>query len=239
MAKHSKQWNCNLVPGSFLQIRFKALLSSKTNVLSVWKKHFSVFWKFLRGEVKTTFWETEATLSKLFKWKFSQRKLLRKMFSSYLDLKSECCECLKRAFTIFCKFLGVKVKTFFWESEAKRSKVFKSKFGHRKLLRKMFWSYPELKNECFERLKRAFLVKKLLSCEVETIFWESEEKRWKLLKGQFGYLKFARKWFWSCLELKNWCSERFEKTIFHFFVNFWVTKSNPFTGKVRQIAKII
>ena len=32
----------------------------------------------------------------------------------------------------------------------------KAKPGHRKLLRKWFWSYLELKTECSERLKRAF-----------------------------------------------------------------------------------
>ena len=71
-------------------------LSSKSKVLSVWKGHFPFFWKFLSDEVETIFWE------------------------------------------------------------AKRSKLFKSKFGHRKLFRKWFWIYLELKNKCFERLERAF-----------------------------------------------------------------------------------
>ena len=35
--------NQNLVTGSFLEYGFGATLSSKTNVLSVWKKHFSSF----------------------------------------------------------------------------------------------------------------------------------------------------------------------------------------------------
>ena len=45
-------------------------------------------------------------------------------------------------------------ETVFWESEAKRSELFKSKFDHRKLLRKWFRRYLELKNECFEHLKK-------------------------------------------------------------------------------------
>ena len=49
------------------------------------------------------------------------------------------------------------VETLFWESEAKRSKLLKSKFDHRKLLRKWFRRYLELKNECSELLKRAIL----------------------------------------------------------------------------------
>ena len=49
-----------------------------------------------------------------------------------------------------------KVETVLCESEAKHWNVFKSKFGHRKLLRKRFWSFFELKNECSEHLKRSF-----------------------------------------------------------------------------------
>ena len=39
--------NQNLVIGSLLEKGFEATLSSKTNVVSVWKEHFSVFCKFL------------------------------------------------------------------------------------------------------------------------------------------------------------------------------------------------
>ena len=49
-----------------------------------------------------------------------------------------------------------KLKPFSEKSEEKYQKLSQSKFGHRKLLRKWFWSYCELKNECSERLKRAF-----------------------------------------------------------------------------------
>ena len=57
-------------------------------------------------------------------------------FWSNLELKDESCERLIRAFFTFCKFLSDEVETIFRESEAKRLKLFKSKFGHRKLLRK-------------------------------------------------------------------------------------------------------
>ena len=50
-------------------------------------------------------------------------------------------------FAIFCEFLSDEVEIVFWENEAKHSIVFKSKFGHRKLVRKWFWSYLEVKNE--------------------------------------------------------------------------------------------
>ena len=62
----------------------------------------------------------------------------------------------KGHFSVFCKFLSHEVQTVFCESEVKRSKLLKSKFGYRKLLKKWFWSYLEHKNECCERLKSEF-----------------------------------------------------------------------------------
>ena len=47
--------NQNLVIGSFLENGIEATLSSKLNVPSIWKGHFSVFWKFLHDEVETVF----------------------------------------------------------------------------------------------------------------------------------------------------------------------------------------
>ena len=38
----------------------------------------------------------------------------------------------------FCNFLSDDAKRISWKSEAKRSKLFKSKFGHMKVLRKWF-----------------------------------------------------------------------------------------------------
>ena len=58
--------NQNLFRGSFLENSFEATLSSKPNVLSVWKEYFSVFYKYLSDEVETIFWEGEAMLQKLF-----------------------------------------------------------------------------------------------------------------------------------------------------------------------------
>ena len=71
-----------------------------------------------------------------------------------LSSKSKVLSVWKGRFPFFWKFLSDEVETIFWE--AKRSKLFKSKFGHRKLFRKWFWIYLELKNKCFERLERAF-----------------------------------------------------------------------------------
>ena len=59
--------NQNLVKGSFLENCFETNLSPITNVLSVWKGHFSVFFKFLSDEVETISWESEAKRSNLSK----------------------------------------------------------------------------------------------------------------------------------------------------------------------------
>ena len=59
--------NQNLGIRTFFENGFEATLSSKTNVLSVWKEHFSVFGKFLSDKVETVYWEFEAMLQKLFR----------------------------------------------------------------------------------------------------------------------------------------------------------------------------
>ena len=61
-------------------------------------------------------------------------------------------------FSDLCKFLIGNVDTLIRESEVKRWKLFKSKFGHRKYFRKWFWSYLDAKNEFFEQFKIAFLI---------------------------------------------------------------------------------
>ena len=121
--------NQNLVIGSFLGNSFQATLSSKTNVLIVWKGHFSVFWKFLNDKVEIIFWENEAKHQKLFKLEFRHRKLLTKWFWRFLEFKNESSERLKITFFSFCTFLCNEVKNVFRESEAIHQKVFKLKFG--------------------------------------------------------------------------------------------------------------
>ena len=91
----------------------------------------------MSDEVLTIFWESEARHSKPVKSKFGHRNLLSQWFGSYLELKYKF-ERLKRTFPTFSKFLSDKVETIFWEGEAKRRKLFKSKLGHSKLLKKWF-----------------------------------------------------------------------------------------------------
>ena len=105
--------NQTLVISNFLGNGFQATLRWKTNVLKIWKGHFSFFCKFLHDDTETVFWEYEVKPSKVFKSQFGHKQLLRKLFSSYLELKNECSKGLKRAFFIFfAYFWVVKLKTF-------------------------------------------------------------------------------------------------------------------------------
>ena len=85
------------------------------------------------------------------------RSFLENGFEDTVSSKTNFLSVWKGHFSVLCTFLSDEVQTLFWEIHAKRSKLFKSKFGHRNLLRKWFWSYLEPKNECCECLKRAFL----------------------------------------------------------------------------------
>ena len=115
--------NQRLIKGRFLDSGFEATLSSKRNVVSVWKGQFPDISKVLSDEVATICWEGELKRSKLLKSKFDNRKILRKWFWSYLELKKECCEHLKRAvFSFFQSFQWQSRKQFL----GKWAKAFKT-----------------------------------------------------------------------------------------------------------------
>ena len=115
--------NQNLGIRTFLDNGFGATLIPKTNIVGVWKEHFPVFCKYLSDEVKTIFRESEAKRSKLFKSKFSHRKLLRKWFWSYFELKNECCERLNRAFFSFLQIFKWRSWNHFLEKWGKAFKT--------------------------------------------------------------------------------------------------------------------
>ena len=148
--------NLILLIWSFLENSFGAILSSKTNVLTVWKEHFSFFCKHLSDEVETILWESEAKHSKLFRSNFRYMGHLTKWFWGNFQLKNEWSECLKRAFFTFLQTFEWRSWKHFLVKWGKALKLLKSRFGHRKLLRKWFWIYLDLKNECCECLNRVF-----------------------------------------------------------------------------------
>ena len=108
--------NQNFALGNFLENDFEAILSSEITFVSVWKEHFSVLWKFLSDKVETIFWERQGKRSRLFKSKFRSRKLLRKWFWSYLELKKKFCERLKRALFRFLQLFESQSWNHFWRT---------------------------------------------------------------------------------------------------------------------------
>ena len=151
--------NClsqDLAKARFLENGFEVTFSSKRNVLSASKRYFSGFWKYLRDEVGTIFWEIEAKHSKMFKSKFSCRKILKKWFWSYLKLKNECCKCFNKVFFRFLQVFEWRSWNHFLGKWAKALKIVQSEICHRKVLRKWFSSYLYLKNESSESLKKVF-----------------------------------------------------------------------------------
>ena len=117
------------------------------------------------------------------------------------------------------------VETLFWESKAKRSTLFKSKFRYRKLPRKLFWRYLQVKNECSERLKRVTKLKRFSGKGSKSV---QDYLNQNLVVG--ASWKMVLKLPWSQKRILR----AFEKSIFQFFADFWVMKLKPVSGKVRQ-----
>ena len=128
--------------------------------------------------------------------------------------------------------------TLFQESETKWSKLFKSRFGHRKPLRKWFLGYLQLENECSESFK------KTCSSFLPIFEWLS----WNLFSGKSR--QSLQDYLNSKLVIRSFLENGFEATLgsktnvlsiwkgeFLVFYNFWVTKLKPCFGKVRQIIK--
>ena len=88
--------NWNFVTWSFLGNGFEATLSPKPTVLSVWKGHFSVLFQIFYWGSWTIFRESEARHQNLIIGSF-----LLNGFWSYFELKTDCSECMKKAFFSF------------------------------------------------------------------------------------------------------------------------------------------
>ena len=132
--------NQSLVIGSFLENSFEAILSSKMSVVIVWKEQCSVLCKFLSDKVERISWESEARRWTLFISKFGHKSFVENGFEATLSWNTNVLSLWKEHFSVFCKFLSDEVETICWKSYTKRWRLFKSKFGPRKLLKNWFWS---------------------------------------------------------------------------------------------------
>ena len=80
---------------------------------------------------------------------------------------------------------------------------------------------------------------KFMRQKSETICWESETKRLKLLQWKLGHRKLHRKSLWSYVDLKNKCSEPLERPFYSFLqVSPWPSW-NHFQGKWRKAFKTV
>ena len=203
--------NQKLGIGSFLENDFERILGTKTSFVSVWKGHFLVFWRFLSDEVETIFWEIKRKRSKLFQSKFGHKKLLRKCLWSYVQLKNECCECLKRAFSVFfANFSLKKLKPLFGKVRQSIQSHLNQSLVIGMFLENGFEAILSSKTSVVIVWKEHFSVFcKLFSDKVETIFWESEAKHSRLLKLKCGCRSFLENgfeatWSWNTNVLSLW-----------------------------------
>ena len=148
--------NQKFVIRTFLGNGFGATLRWKTNVVSVWKEHFSVFAAFWVMKSRPFSGRVRQSIQNCLNPYLVIESFLENGLEVTLSSRTNVLSVWKGHFSDFCKVLSGKVETIFRKSKAKRSKLFKLKFGHKNFLRKWFWSKLELKNECCERLKRAF-----------------------------------------------------------------------------------
>ena len=135
---------------------------------------FQFFYKFLSDEVETVFWENETEPSKPIKLVIGN--FLEKGFEATLRSKMNVLRVSKGTFSVFCNFWATKLKPFSGKARKNIKKLFESKFGHRTLFRKWFWSFLELKNQCCGRLKIAFF------SFLQLFDWRS----WNFFLGKWG-----------------------------------------------------
>ena len=147
--KRWKLFKSKLGHRKLLRKWFKATLSSKMNVVRVWKSIFQIFASFWVTKLKPFTRKVSQIVQIYLNQNLVIESFLQKCFEGNLSWKSNVLSVWKEHFWDFLKLLSDQVENIFWKSV-------KSKFFHRKLLRKQFWSYLELKIERSERLNRAF-----------------------------------------------------------------------------------
>ena len=233
--------NQNFIIGSFLENGFESTLSSKMSVVSAWKEYFLVSCKFFIEEVETIFWESEAKHAKPFKTKFGHREVLTKWFWSYLELRNECCDRLKRAFfSFFANCWVTKLKPFSGKVKQNVQDCLNPNLGIGSLLENGFERILASKTSFVSVWKGHFLVFwRFLSDEVETIFWEIKRKRSKLFQSKFGHKKLLRKCLWSYVQLKNECCECLKRAFSVFLRIFHWRSWDHFLGRWRKAFKAI
>ena len=138
--------NQNLVIETLLENSFEAFMGSKTKLWAFENSIFLCFANFWLTKLKPFSRKVRQSLKNYLTQNLVIGIFLDNGFEATLRSKTMVLRVWKEHFLVSYKFLIDVVETIFWESEAKHQNLFKSKFGHRKLLilRKWFWSYLEL-----------------------------------------------------------------------------------------------
>ena len=137
---------------------------------------FLVFCKFSSDDFETIFWVNETKRQKVLNKNLVIGSFLENGFKATLSSKTSVLSVCKGHFSDFCTFLSDEVETVFWESKADPSKLFKFKVGHRKLLENCFEpNVPSVWKWYFS------VFWKFLSDEVETVYWEKEDRSFKII----------------------------------------------------------
>ena len=138
----------------------------------------------MRDKVETILCESEAKHWNVFKSKCGHRKLLRKRFWSYFELKKECSEHLKRSFfSFFANFSVTKLKPFSGKVRQSVQTYLNQNLVIASFLENGSESTLSQKRMSWTIEKSIFqFFCKLLSDEVETVFWESEAMLQKLFR---------------------------------------------------------
>ena len=126
----------NFVIRSFLENGFEASWSYIPRLCTFEKGIFQFFTNFWLTKLKPFSGKVRQSVPNYSNQNLVIRSFLENDFEATLSSKRNVLSHWKGHISVFWKVLINKVEIIFWESEAKRSKLFKSKFGHRKLLRK-------------------------------------------------------------------------------------------------------
>ena len=130
--------NQNLVIWSSLENGFEGTFSSKTNVLSVWKEHFSVFANCWVTKLKPFSGKMRQSVKNYLNQNLVIGSFLENDFGATFSSKTIVLSVWNGHCLVFCKFLSDEVEAIFWESETEPSRSFKFNVGPRSLLRKWF-----------------------------------------------------------------------------------------------------
>ena len=131
---------------------FQAVLKSKANVLSVWKRHISPVRKFLSDKFESIFWVSKTKLWNFFKSRDSRGKRFGKWFWCYLTWKANVLSVWKWSCFLFANFWVAKLKPFSGKARQSLQKLIKLKAFDTK-----YFTCLEVKSDCFENLKINFL----------------------------------------------------------------------------------